>query len=207
MITQDLVDYINASLKKGVYKDAVRVQLIKQGWQDADIDAAFENVGIKDSQLRKVEEKKIPIKKKKIVFALFATLAIGFYIYNSFFYIDPTNKCFIKILPGIELNTPTIKNAVDVLKNTSVQDYKNLCSHVDTINPNIFNCGGFEGGCFYPQNPTTIQVGTAHNNLSWTAGVIVHETCHAMQYKEKRPFSEQECYKADDRILRQIIAL
>jgi hypothetical protein len=38
--------------------------------------------------------------------------------------------------------------------------------------------------------------------------ILVHETCHAIQYHEGRPPGfdlEQECYAEDDRILRTLV--
>lgn len=134
-------------------------------------------------------------------------ILVGLFFYKYFFYIDFTNGCFVKIMPGYEFNNSTIKRAIKILKYGAPEEYANLCAHVSTINPNL-GCGGFNGGCFYnpKQNEQLdgrkIHISTAQGNVLWTAGVLVHETCHAMQYAESRPPSEQECYQADDRVLR-----
>jgi len=69
------------------------------------------------------------------------------------------------------------------------------------------------GGCFWHNEGNrgwaTIDVSTEHG-LIWTVAILVHETCHAIQYHEGRPPGfdlEQECYAEDDRILRTAAAL
>ena len=104
----------------------------------------------------------------------------------------------------MEFSNSNIKKAILVLKNASPEDYQNLCRYVDTIDPNL-SCGGFEGGCYYGIRSKTIDVSTSRTSLSWTAAVIGHETCHAMQAKEGRPLDETECYKVDSRILKTIV--
>lgn len=123
-----------------------------------------------------------------------------------FVYWDFENRCYIKVLPSwIELSNSNIERSLSILRYASPDDYKKVCERVSTINP-VFapECGGFEGGCFFPEHPRTIVVGTDKDAVSWTVGVIVHETCHATQLYEKRGFNETECYKADDRVMRTI---
>lgn len=134
-------------------------------------------------------------------------LAAVFYYY--FLYVDFGAGCYIKILPSLtELNNITVKRAISVLKNGSPDDYKGLCRYVGTINPNI-SCGGFGGGCFFAYKNTarTIDISTANGSLIWTAGIIVHETCHARQFYEKKGLSEPECYAAMDDTLKRIVQI
>jgi hypothetical protein len=104
----------------------------------------------------------------------------------------------------------TVKRALETLRHGSPGDYKKVCEHVATINPNP-SCGGFGGGCFWhgehQRGRSSIDVSTEHG-LIWTVGIIVHETCHAIQYHQGRPPNwdlETECYREDDRILRTLV--
>jgi len=143
---------------------------------------------------------------KKIVKISILILIIGFFIYRYFFYIDFSNSCYIKIKPSFtELSNSNIKEAIKILKLTSPDEYDKLCSNVKIINPNL-SCGGFGGGCFYKSSGREIDISTAHSGfLAQTAAIIIHETCHAIQYQEGRNLSEQECYEADDVILKRIV--
>ena len=103
-----------------------------------------------------------------------------------------------------------VKRALDTLRHGSPADYRNVCIHVATINPNPA-CGGFGGGCFWhhegQKGRATIDISTEHG-LIWTVAIIVHETCHAIQYHGGRPprFDlEHECYNEDDRIMRALV--
>lgn len=125
--------------------------------------------------------------------------------FNNLVYIDLAKGCFIKIIPGLEFNNAKIIDGIDILKNASPKDYQDLCGRVDTIDPNV-GCGGFEGGCFYESNPRTIYVTTAGTTLEWVAGVLVHETCHAKQFAEKRPLDQGECHKESGRVIKKIVA-
>jgi hypothetical protein len=144
----------------------------------------------------------------KIVLIFVAFPAI---VYYYFFYIDLASGCTISITPSIlELSNLNIKRAIGVLKYASPTDYQNLCAHIGNINPN-FSCGGLGGGCFWmsdlEKDPRSIDVSTTKDDLAWTVSVITHETCHAMQYQEGRPLSEEECHLVGDRVLRSIVAL
>ena len=136
-------------------------------------------------------------------------VAVLFFLFYLVFlqnvlYIDIPNGCFIKIVPGLELNNAKVIQGLKILKNLSPEDYKEACKRAETIDPNV-GCGGFEGGCFYQTEPKKIYVTTAGTPLMWVAGVLVHETCHARQFAEKRLMSEDECYREDDRVIKKIV--
>lgn len=144
---------------------------------------------------------------KKILKITFWTGVAGFLIYHFFFYADFKNYCFVKIKPSItEFSNLNIKRAIRVLKNGSPSDYRTFCAHVDTIDPNP-SCGGFGGGCFYSREDRarTIDISTSNRDLVWTSAIIMHETCHAIQYQEKRPLSEDECYLVDDKTIKTLM--
>ena len=111
---------------------------------------------------------------------------------------DVGARCFIGIRPSlVGFDNRTIKRALATLEHGSPEDYRKVCAHVATINPNP-SCGGFRA---------SVDVSTEHG-LIWTIAIIVHETCHAIQYHEGRPAQfnlEQECYAEDDRILRTLV--
>ena len=136
-----------------------------------------------------------------IVFILMAVCYLKF-----FYYLDFQNDCCIKIrMSWLEWSNLSIKRALTTLKHGSPEDYKKVCEHVRVINPN-YACGGFEGGCFYVgADPYEIHVSTSQRTLAWTIAVIVHETCHAIQFQEGRTLEERECYAADDRILKKLV--
>lgn len=77
-------------------------------------------------------------------------------------------------------------------------DYLNFCNNISSIDPNI-SCGGFGGGCYsqYRLNSGVIDVSTTYGDWKGAAKVIIHETCHSMQFKEGRSFNEGECYGKD----------
>ena len=138
----------------------------------------------------------------------------AFLMYHYFFYVDFAYGCRITITPSFfEWNNTLMKQALKGLKRASPEDYQKICRNVHTINPNPSLCGTYGGGCFYPpqeflkSDGRTIFISTYHGDLSLTMAVIVHETCHVIQYQEKRGLSEGECYAKDDRILRNIVML
>jgi hypothetical protein len=139
--------------------------------------------------------------------ALVVLVAVG----RLFVWIDAGGRCVIGIRPSlVGYNPTTVKRALDTLRHGSPEDYRKVCAHVGTINPNP-SCGGFGGGCFWHteanRGRASIDVSTEHG-LIWTVAIIVHETCHAIQFHEGRPPGfdlEQECYAEDDRILRALV--
>ena len=141
---------------------------------------------------------------KKIFFIIFLLYLASSIAFKYFYYYDRQNDCSIKISPSLEFSGGTIVRAINVLKNSSFEDYQDLCKNVDNINTNVA-CGGFGGGCFYHNRPKSITVSTSGRNLTYTVSVIVHETCHAIQFSENRDASEPECYAAGKRILQKII--
>jgi hypothetical protein len=128
-----------------------------------------------------------------------------------FVWIDGGARCVIGIRPSlVGYDNSTVKRALDTLRHGSPEDYRQVCTHVATINPNP-SCGGFGGGCFWHsegnRGRASIDVSTEHG-LIWTVAILVHETCHARQFHEGRPPKfdlEQECYGEDDRILRTLV--
>lgn len=130
---------------------------------------------------------------------------------RSFVWWDVGAGCRIGLrLSLVGYDNTTIKRALATLKHGSPEDYRKVCTHVATINPNP-TCGGFGGGCFWytegNRGRASIDVSTEHG-LIWTIAIIVHETCHAIQYHEGRPAQfdlEHECYGEDDRILRTLV--
>ncbi|MEA2007045.1 MAG: hypothetical protein U9O20_02705 [Patescibacteria group bacterium] len=146
--------------------------------------------------------------KGKIKILIFLLLVAGF-IYRYFFYIDLQYACFVRINPSVtELSNANIKRAIKVLKHGAPEDYRTFCSTVEVIDPNP-SCGGFGGGCFHPAKgrKSTIDISTSQRDLAWTAAIIMHETCHAIQYREHRALDEDECYEVDDRTIKQLMQL
>ncbi|EKD99498.1 MAG: hypothetical protein ACD_22C00241G0004 [uncultured bacterium] len=138
---------------------------------------------------------------------VFILLLFIYFIYSNFFYISPRDGCFITILPSfLEFNNKTVLEAITILKNASNQNYVDLCKNVKVINPNP-NCGGYNGGCFYLGQTNKIHVNISNNNPSLTAAVITHEVCHLLQSANNNPLSEDECYRKDDSVLREIVQL
>ena len=146
---------------------------------------------------------------RKIIKIIVTILIIGAVGYRYFYYVDFKNKCYIKIKPSIlEFSSQNIKQAIKVLKLAVPEEYQKLCGHVNVINPN-FACGGFGGGCYYGENleKKEIDISTANSGyLGWTAAVIAHEACHAIQGQEKRAMSESECDKIGNEILKKVIS-
>ncbi len=124
-------------------------------------------------------------------------LVLIFIPLHFFLYVDVSHGCVIPIKPSfLELSNTTMKKGLKYLKKNFPAQYKDTCEHVKVINPNM-GCGGFGGGCFYHNSPGEITVSTTYGNYINAAKVIIHETCHAVQYNEGRPGSEPECYEKD----------
>lgn len=145
---------------------------------------------------------------RKIFKLAIIAVIIGAVIYRYFYYLDFKNKCYIKIKPSfLEFSSQNIKQAIKVLKFAVPEEYEKFCGRVKAINPN-FACGGFGGGCYYGENleKKEIDISTANSGyLGWTAAVIAHETCHAIQGQEKRAMNEDECYKIGNEVLKKVI--
>ncbi len=131
-------------------------------------------------------------------------IGVPLYIFfHYFYYIDIPNSCYISIRPSfISFSNLEMKRGLNLLKQDLPENYLKVCANVNSIDPN-FGCGGFGGGCFFPneQNSTEkgmIAIGTIPGNAAKTAAAIIHETCHAIQYHEYRAFNEKECYTIQD---------
>jgi len=151
------------------------------------------------------------VTRRRLVAVVFGVAIVGFLGVRYFAWLDPGNGCYLYLRPSlVGYDNTTIKRALDTLRHGSPEDYRKVCAHVATINPNP-SCGGFGGGCFWhgeaQRGRASIDVSTEHGVI-WTVGIIVHETCHAIQFHEGRPRGwnlEDECYKEDDRILRALV--
>jgi hypothetical protein len=132
-------------------------------------------------------------------------------VVRYFVWIDVGGRCVIVLRPSlVGYDNTTVRRALATLQQGSPDDYRKICLHVGSINPNP-SCGGFGGGCFWhhegQRGRATIDVSTEHG-LIWTIAILVHETCHAIQYHEGRPAQfdlEHECYGEDDRIMRALV--
>lgn len=131
---------------------------------------------------------------KKIILPILILGGLGYFIFNQFFYIDPQYGCRITVIPSFAPSNNKTKEVLTTIKYGSPTHYKLVCEYVTFIDKNP-TCGGFDGGCFHPNKPTTIHIGNDQGNLALAAALVVHETCHAIQGHEKRIFSEPECYK------------
>ena len=136
---------------------------------------------------------------KKLLKYLGVMLFLAWIFYHFFLYIDIPNNCFITIRPALlELSNTSIKKGIRYLKSNYFSEYIKFCNNVSSVDPNI-SCGGFGGGCYseYKRNPGLIDISTPYGSWQSAAKVIIHETCHAIQFNERRPFDESECYKKD----------
>ena len=142
----------------------------------------------------------------RLKFLLIAVvLYLSFSYLSNFFYLDPINNCYIAIGPSwLEFSNSTIKKTLTILKNASPDNYQNVCQRVNFINPNL-SCGGFEGGCFNPKSPRSIDVSTSLRMTAYTADVISHEACHARQFYQNRQMLEPECYGVGSDVLKTIV--
>ena len=140
------------------------------------------------------------------VFAILVVLVARYFVW-----VDVGARCVIGIRPSlVGYDNSTVKRALETLRNGSPEDYRKVCVHVGSINPNP-SCGGFGGGCFWhgqnARGRASIDVSTEHG-LIWTVAIVVHETCHAIQSHEGRPPGfdhEDECYNEDHRIMRALV--
>jgi len=143
--------------------------------------------------------------------ALAAVVVVVVLAVRYLVWLDVANRCVITIRPSlVGYDNRVVKLALETLRHGSPEDYRQVCVHVGTINPNPA-CGGFGGGCFWhgdgQKGRATIDVSTEHG-LIWTTAIVVHETCHARQFHEGRPPGfdlEHECYNEDDRIMRALV--
>ncbi|MFC1722407.1 hypothetical protein ACFL0C_02020 [Patescibacteria group bacterium] len=140
---------------------------------------------------------------KKFVLITSLLILFLYFLYSNYYHYDPENNCSIKIIPSFMPSNFNTKNIIKLIKYSSPDSYKQLCQHVTTINKNP-SCGGFDGGCYEYNKPNTIYIGNDQGNIALAAALVMHETCHAMQGQDKRPFSEQECYKMGNTFLKDV---
>lgn len=137
--------------------------------------------------------------KQTFLFKIFIWFVIPIVFFNFwvFRYDDFSNNCHIKIkLSLLEWNNLRIKTALKFIRNNSPDYYRKVCSYVDVISPDL-PCGGPGGGCFRTGNPKQIEISVQNHrdNPSFTAAMIIHETCHSIQYQDKNgALNESECY-------------
>lgn len=140
---------------------------------------------------------------KKYLTILSLVMLAGYLIYKNFFYIDPDYNCYIKVIPTFLPSNFNTQQVIKLLKDSSKDEYKNLCKYVSVINKNP-SCGGFDGGCFEPSKPRTIYIGNDQGNIALAAALLVHETCHAKQSYEYGALEEASCYAAGNNFIKQI---
>jgi hypothetical protein len=151
------------------------------------------------------------VTRRRLVIGGVVAALIVVAVARYFVWLDVGGRCVIGLRPSlVGYDNRTIKRALAALQEASPADYRKVCAHVASINPNP-SCGGFGGGCFWHnegnRGRASIDVSTEHG-LIWTIAIVVHETCHAIQYHEGRPPGfdlEQECYAEDDRIMRALV--
>jgi hypothetical protein len=141
------------------------------------------------------------MKKWFIILIVFAALL---YFTQDFYYIDFSKGCYIFISPSLnfEFSNAGVKRALTIIRKISPDNYEKVCQRVSIINTNI-SCGGWEGGCFQPNETRTIYVSAPARNVTWVAEVIAHETCHTIQQLEHRIFDEQECHKVGLKVMQE----
>lgn len=142
----------------------------------------------------------MPLFKKLIILVAFTVILV---FTLNIFYIDIGDKCFITIIPSVELSNGTIVSALQILKKVVPNQYTKVCENVKFINTNV-SCGGFDGGCYHTGNNKTIYVSSSQRHLVVSTSVIAHETCHLLQEKQKRPLNEPECYSIGNTVLKTI---
>lgn len=138
---------------------------------------------------------------KRLLKYVLTLLFCGWLFYHFFLYIDLSHGCFITLRPAItELSNASVKKGIRYLKANFPNQYQLFCDNVSSIDPNIA-CGGLGGGCFYHgknrEDPQSISISTTFGDYLNAAKVIIHETCHAIQYRENRSPSETECHEKD----------
>lgn len=147
---------------------------------------------------------------KSKYFKISASILIPAVIFNFLFlrYDDWINGCHINIqFSLLEWNNLEIKRAIKFIKTKSPKDYQKVCEYVDDI-ALYLPCSFSAGGCFRDVSPGQIGMHTLprdkNGNPSFTASVIYHETCHAIQKSEGRTSGdrEAECYREGYRFLK-----
>jgi hypothetical protein len=143
-------------------------------------------------------------------FKIAAWIIIPAVVFNFwiFRYDDWTGGCHIRInLSLLEWNNLDMKKALNFISKKSPEDYRKVCTYVDTISPDL-PCGGSGGGCYHDDRPREIVTSNLGHgkHIEWTAAVIMHETCHAIQKAEGRTAGdrETECYRASYKFLREV---
>ena len=140
--------------------------------------------------------------KKVVKKFFFIGLILGL-IYHFFIYFDFSNSCLIGFIPTFGPSNVNTKTAIKLIKHSSPSDYNLVCKYVNVIDKNP-SCGGFDGGCFHSDSPKKIYIGNDQDTLPFTAAIIIHETCHAIQNAEGRSITEDECYKKHHEFMENI---
>lgn len=136
---------------------------------------------------------------------IFVLISVVFYFTQDLFYFDVFKGCYIFLVPSmhLEFSGSGVKKALEIIKISSPDNYKNICERVNIIDTNIA-CGGMEGGCFDPRNKRTISVTAPSRNITWVAEVIAHEACHAKQAYEGKPGDEGECHIVGLKVMQEL---
>ena len=202
---ETLRDYIRKSFSQGLRKPQIEANLLQSGWTKEQIADAFERIEF--SQKEFIEKhKKSFLPPKNFLAVIILTFFLFSLIYHFFLYIDVENGCYIKIIPSYNqiLSPKRFKRDLKIIKYASLEDYKNICNLISTIDTNTFlRCAHLPHGysCYIPRSKTI--------SLSSSTGAytMIHEVCHAVQESERRYFDESECDVAKLNLSRKLIEI
>ena len=102
MITQELIDYIKQQLNQGVEKEKIKQLLLSNGWQNEDIEKAFEIIAQPSMTQISETQKFIPPKKKRIKKIIAIILGIFVFLLIIDFSFLPLMNLFAKDIPAID---------------------------------------------------------------------------------------------------------
>jgi len=102
MITQELIDYIKQQLNQGVEKEKIKQLLLANGWQNEDIEKAFEIIAQPSMTQTSEIQKFISPKKKRIKKIIAIILGIFVFLLIIDLSFLPLMNLFAKDIPSID---------------------------------------------------------------------------------------------------------
>lgn len=132
-----------------------------------------------------------------------ALLVSSVFIFNK---LNPKTGGYPKII-GDENCIKITNETLSYIKEKSLSDYNIVLKNIGVI-----ECKKENSGVFVWEKPPRFTVGydTYTAGKTWYAGAILHDSCHVVQYKNKKSFNgemaEKECLQFQEQAMTRISA-
>ncbi|MBN2517706.1 MAG: hypothetical protein JXB14_02585, partial [Candidatus Altiarchaeota archaeon] len=135
---------------------------------------------------------------KQIAIGVIGTFAVLVGMYWFIFHHEQVIDCGIIVNTKIAKDVGRVGELMEVIKRYSPRDHEMICDYVDTIDLTDSSMSLYKKDIEKPRNPIYM----ARDHMYWTyqqldketediiaAGILVHESCHAMMYSVMGGFS------------------